>query len=353
MTIVREEFGVHKGQKVDIYSIENSNGLKARVITYGARLVEMHTPGRDGTFADVVLGFDTLEAYEATDTFFGATCGHYGNRIKDGTFELDGATVRLSRNEGENHLHGGVAGFDKVVWAAYADERENSVTFTHVVADGCEGYPGNLVVKAKYTLLDDDRLLIEMSGFTDRPTILNMVHHSYWNVAGHANGPVTDQVLTVDADFYTPVDEDLLATGEVRSVAGTPFDFRSEKVIGADIDNIPSVGVGHLVGGGYDHNWVVRDFGPGLRSVATLRDPASGRGFTLRSTEPGVQIYTGGYLTERVIGKGNRPYQTYSGLTFETQKFPGSPNFAHFPSSRLNPGEVYSHLMEFQFFADR
>ncbi|MDO9418055.1 aldose epimerase family protein [Pararhizobium sp.] len=351
MTIQQDTFGISNGSEVDAYTLTNKNGLKARLITFGARLIGMHVPDRNGVFADIVLGFDDLASYETTDTYFGATCGHYGNRIKDATFELDGETVRLTQNEGTTHIHGGVAGFDKYVWNAYPNEAENSVTFTHVSPDGHEGYPGNLLLKSKYTLLDDDRLLIEMSGVTDKTTILNMVHHSYWNVAGDDSGPVTEHLLRVEADFYTPVDENLIASGEVLSVAKTPFDFRSDKAIGADIADIPNIGIGHLSGGGYDHNWVLRDFGPGLRAVATLRDPVSGRGFSLRSSEPGVQIYTGGYITESVIGKGGKPYQTYSGLTFETQKFPGSPNFAHFPSARLDAGEVYSHVMEFQFFA--
>jgi aldose 1-epimerase len=350
MSIQQEKFGTFDGKQVDAFVLTNSNGLKAKLITFGARLVELHAPDRAGTFADIVLGFDRLDDYETTDTYFGATCGAYGNRIENAAFDLDGRTITLSQNEGSTHIHGGLRGFDKFVWAAFADERENSVTFTHVSPDSHEGYPGNLMLSAKYTLHDDDRLTIEMTGISDRTTILNMVHHSYWNVAGHDSGAITRHLLTVDADFYTPVDENLLASGEIRHVAGTPFDFREPKQLGADIDSIPNIGIGHLSGGGYDHNWVLRGDGPGLRLVARLVDPASGRGFTLRTTEPGVQIYTGGYINSSVIGKGGRAYQTYSGLTFETQKFPGSPTFSHFPSARLTPDEIYRHVMEFQFF---
>lgn len=185
---------------------------------------------------------------------------------------------------------------------------------------------------------------------TTATTVLNMVHHSYWNLAGHDSGGIQNQNLEISADFYTPVGEGLLATGEILSVAGTPFDFRQAKPIGADLLAVPNSGVGDLSGGGYDHNWVLNGFGPGLRPVASLRDPTSGRGLSLRSTEPGVHIYTGGYISDRIVGKGAKPYEPYSGLTFETQKFPDSPNVSHFPTTRLQPSEVYNHVMEFSLF---
>ncbi|WP_336331444.1 aldose epimerase family protein [Pseudomonas putida] len=352
MTIKQSYFGTHGGKQVNEFTLENAHGLKARVMNYGATLISMTAPGRDGTLADVVLGFDSLEQYVASDTFFGATCGRYGNRIKNGQFLLAGEQVQVTTNEAPNHLHGGDKGFDKEVWDAWVNEAQNSVTFTLASNDGAEGFPGNLVLTSTYTLTDDDRLIMTLTGTTDKTTILNMVNHSYWNMAGHAGGDLRNQLLQVESDFYTPVDEQLLATGEIHSVKGTPFDFRAEKPLGRDRDEIVNAGFGRLTedGGGYDHNWIVRGFGTGLRPVATLRDPESGRAMRLSSTEPGVQIYAGGYLNPKVIGKGNQPYEKYGGTTFETQKPPCSPNFSHFPSAVLSPGEQYLHVIEVEFF---
>ncbi len=353
MRIDQAPFGSHQGAPIVAYTLSNHQGLRARIITFGARLIQMVVPDRAGAMADIVLGFDDLASYVATDTYFGATCGRYGNRIAQGRFELDGETVVVTPNEPPNHLHGGLIGFDKKVWAAKPDEDENSVTFTSDSQHGEEGFPGHVALTSKYVLTDDNRLQISMTGTTDRTTVLNMVHHSYWNVAGHASGDVRDHLLTVEGDFYTPVDAELLATGETLAVVGTPFDFRREKPIGQNIDAMSNAGFGRLTepGGGYDHNWVLRGARPGLRPVATLRDPASGRGLSIAATKPGVQVYTGGYLSSAVIGKDGHPYCKYAGLTFETQHFPGSPNFPHFPSCRLEPGEVYDHRMDIQFFA--
>ena len=351
--IRRSAFGRHGDKPVEALTLATAGGLEATLITFGARLTRMIVPDRHGNAADVVLGFDDLASYQATDTYFGATCGRYGNRIAQGRFDLGGQTFEVSRNEPPNHLHGGAAGFDKQVWDAWPDEQRNSVTFTLVSPAGSEGYPGQLLLSSTYELTEEGRLLVTMRGVSDATTVLNMVHHSYWNAAGHASGDLSRQMLTVEGDFYTPVDDELLATGEILVIAGTPFDFRAAKPIGRDIGAIANAGFGRLSkgGGGYDHNWVLRGFGPGLRPVATLADPDSGRGLVLRSTEPGVQIYTGGYLSPAVVGKGGHPYCKYAGLTFETQKFPGSPNFAQFPSTRLEAGEAYEHRMEFQFFA--
>jgi aldose 1-epimerase len=334
-------YGFYQGTTVFAHELRNAHGLRARLIDYGARLTEMHVPGRNGQMADIVLGFDELESYVKSETYFGATVGRYGNRIKAGRFRLDGKWVALSRNEGQNHLHGGFSGFDKKLWHAAPDESGSSIVFSAQSENGEEGYPGKQQISATYTLTDDNRLLIDMTAVADQATIVNMVNHSYWNVAGHQSGSVFEQFLDVAADFYTPVDEASLATGEIRAVAGTVFDFRVAKKLGRDIAALPL---------GYDHNFVLRRPGPGLQEVATLWDLPSGRGFVLRSTEPGVQIYTGGHLTPSVIGKGGTPYPAYSGVTFETQKFPGSPNFPHFPSAEISAGQVYRHFMEFQFF---
>lgn len=345
-------FGHLDGEVVRGFVLRNRNGLSAKLITYGARLTELHAPGRDGEMADIVLGFDDVASYVATDTYFGATCGRYGNRIRDGRFSLDGEAFQLSLNEGANHLHGGIAGFDRKNWDATVDEATNTVTFTAVSPHGEEGYPGTVNLSASYRLTDDDRLEIAIRGMTDRPTILNAVHHTYWNLAGHGSGDVRDQVLVLNSDFYTPIDAELLTTGEVLAVAGTPFDFSTPKAIGTDIDALADVGTGHLVGGGYDHNWCLKGDGEALRLCARVVDPASGRGLELHTTEPGVQFYTGGYLNETVIGKSSTPYCRFAGYTFETQKFPDTPNFAHFPSTIVAPGEVYDHRMSVRLFVE-
>jgi aldose 1-epimerase len=308
----------------------------ARLTNFGARLIAMMVPDRNGALADVVLGFDDLAAYAASDRYFGATCGRYGNRIKRGRFALGGRALEVSQNDGPNHLHGGFKGFDRQVWDAEIDQAENFVTFSLISEDGDEGFPGRLVARSKYCLTDDDRLTITMTASTEQETVVNLVHHSYWNLAGHDSGDVLDQVLQVNAGFYTPVDDELMPTGEILAVAGTAFDFREEMAIGRD-------------GGRYDHNWIIGDFGPGLRPVAALHDPKSGRAMEVRSSEPGVQIYTAGYIDPPVTGKGGQLYRRYSGITFETQKFPDSPNFVHFPDARLQPGALYEHLMEIRF----
>jgi aldose 1-epimerase len=334
--VVEQPFGVYEGKAVSAYRLSNANGLVARLTNFGARLIAMMVPDRDGISADVVLGFDDLAAYAESNSYFGATCGRYGNRIKRGRLVLGGRPIDVSRNDGPNHLHGGFKGFDRQIWDGEIDQAENSISFSLVSEDGDEGFPGRLVARSKYCLTDDDRLIITMTASSDQETVVNLVHHSYWNLAGHDSGDVLDQLLQVNAEFYTPVDDELIPTGEILAVAGTAFDFREEKAIGRE-------------GGRYDNNWVISDFGPGLRPVAALHDPKSGRTMELRSSEPGVQIYTAGYIDPPVVGKGGQLYRRYSGVTFETQKFPDSPNFAHFPDARLQPGEVYEHCMEIRF----
>ena len=345
-----EDYGTLDGQPVQAVTLE-SGPLRARLITYGARLTELWVPGRDGAPADIVLGHDTLEDYRATKTFFGATAGRYANRIREGRFRLQGQDHQLDRNEGANHLHGGAQGFDRKVWRL-ADHSATWATLTATSPDGEMGFPGACDLNVTYELTDDS-LRVTMAATTDRPTIMNMVHHSYFNLAGHASGDVLSHELRLDAPFYTPVDGELLTTGEVLSVHGTPFDFTTAKPIGRDLDAL--AGVGGAVfgeGGGYDHNWCLAGAGEDLRLCAEVRDPASGRRMTLRTTEPGVQVYTGGYLEESVIGKGGVPYAKFGGFTLETQKFPGTPSHAHFPTCTLLPGEAYRHEMVFGFSSD-
>lgn len=339
MQIAKEPFGVHEGAAVHGYTLRNENGCVARLIDLGARLVGMHVPDRAGRSADIVLGFDDVDSYAATDLYLGATCGRYANRIRKGRLVLGGTAVEVTRNENGNHLHGGRRGFDKAIWSAYADAARNAVTFTHFSPDGDEGFPGGFLVKAEYRLTHDNELHITMAGLCDAPTVVNLANHAYWNCAGHGSGDIRGQLLQVEADFYTPVDGERLATGEIAAVEGTLFDFRAERPIGRAFE------------AGYDHNWVVRGAAPELRPVATMRDPASGRGFALSASEPGVQIYTGGALTSAMAGKGGVAYRAFAGLALETQKFPDSPGFGHFPSARLDPGQVYRHRMVYRFFA--
>jgi aldose 1-epimerase len=346
-----EVFGHIGATAVHAVTIENRNGLYARLITFGARLTELWVPDRMGKPGDVVLGFDTLNDYLATDHYFGATCGRYGNRIANGQFRLGSREFQLDQNEGRNHLHGGKAGFDCKVWTI-AELAPARVVFVAVSHDGEMGYPGTCQLRSTYELTDDNRLLITMEAVSDADTLMNMVHHSYFNLAGHGSGDVCGHIMQLNSPFYTPVDHELLATGEVLAVAGTPFDFRTPKSVGQDIDALPVVAVGDLVGGGYDHNWCLGDAGVAMRDVVDLSDPVSGRRMRLRSTEPGVQIYTGGYLTDRVMAKRGSRMCRFAGLTFETQKFPGAPNHPHFPAATLRADEPYCHVMEFAFTTD-
>ncbi len=347
-----EEFGRIGDEPVQAVTLTNARGLRARLITYGARLTELHVPDREGRLDDIVLGFDTLDEYLATTTYFGATCGRYANRIARGRFALDGQEFQLDANEGANHLHGGREGLDRKNWAL--DEAgDRRAVFRATSDDGEMGYPGRLEVTTTYELADDDRLLITMMATTNKATPVNVVHHSYFNLAGQGSGDVLTQEMRLAAPFYTPVDGELLATGEILSVAGIPFDFMAAKPVGRDLAALGSVGAGVFeAGGGYDHNWVLGGAGEALRECAEVRDPASGRRMTLWTDQPGVQVYTGGYLDDSIMGKGGKRLCQFAGLTLETQKFPGSPNHAHFPGSILRPGETYLHRMIFAFHAD-
>jgi aldose 1-epimerase len=350
--ISTSDFGVINGTPVHAYTVTTDGGIRARLIDFGARLVALHVPDRTGAMADVVLGFDDLAAYDATDTYFGATCGRYGNRIARGRFDLRGRDVQVDCNEGLNHLHGGSEGFDRKVWTAVFDPGGTTIRFETTSADGEMGFPGELAISSTYEF-DGSQVRVTMECRTDAPTIVNMVHHSYFNLAGHASGDVLGHEVTLAGDFYTPVDDELLATGEILAVAGTPFDFRHGETIGLRISELPSIGGGVFEeGGGYDHNWIMRGFTGDLVDVTTIHEPVSGRVMRLRSTEPGVQFYTGGYLSSKVIGKGGVPYVKYGGFTLETQKFPGSPNYSHFPTTDLPAGEAYRHLMVFDFSTD-
>lgn len=350
--IERTSFGQVAGRPASAFTVTGDGAVSLRLTDYGARLTELHVPGSDGTTADVVLGFDDVESYVESPAYFGATVGRYGNRIRRGRFTLAGVEYFVDRNEKDNHLHGGRHGWDSRIWDVDPyDPGGTSVTFRTTSADGEMGFPGACAVSSTYTL-EDGALRIVMEAVPDALTVINMVHHSYFNLAGHASGDVLGQHMRLAADHYVPVDDELLASGEILRVEGTPFDFRELHPINEHLDLLPAVGSAIFEeGGGWDHNWCLRDAGDvGLREAAEIVDPASGRRLVLHTSDPGVQMYTGGYLDESIVGKGAQPYCRYAGFTLETQKFPDSPRFAHYPSATVRAGETYRNEMLLEFY---
>jgi aldose 1-epimerase len=339
------------GIAVEAVTLRASNGISASIISYGATLQTLFLPDRAGNLADVVLGYDNLADYVAKPQFFGSTVGRYANRIAGARFTLDGKTYSLAANNGPNALHGGTKGFDKVVWTI-TDVKSGpvaSVTLTYTSRDGEEGYPGTLTSSITYSLDDNRTLTTSYEATTDQPTIVNLTNHSLFNLAGvPADRSVLDHRLTVNADSYTPVDATLIPTGELRNVAGTPFDFRSSAVIGARIRDAsdPQIAIGR----GYDHNFVLRGGVTATPKLAArVEDPVSGRVLELYTTEPGVQVYTGNFLDGTTAGKARVVYRQGDGLALEPQKFPDSPNHAAFPSGRLDPGQTYRQTSYFRF----
>jgi aldose 1-epimerase len=351
MSVERSAWDSVGGRPVHRFVLTSDRGASLTVSDFGATLVSMVMPAPSGELADVVLGFDRAADYLATPTYFGATVGRFGNRIRRGKFVLDGQPHQVTCNEGPNSLHGGINGYDKRIWAAEVLEAENAVRFSLVSPDGDEGFPGELRMTSTYSL-QGRTVRIAMEATASRLTLCNLVHHSYFNLAGHGSGTVLDQHLQIHADFYTPVDDELIISGEVLKVAGTAFDYRAMRALGDRIDEVPNGGFGRLEGagvGGYDHNWCLKGEPDALRPVLKACDPVSGRGFTLHANQPGVHFYTGGYLGPDIIGKGGIPYCKFAGFTLETQKFPDGPNLSHVPQSRLYPDENYRHIMEFHF----
>ena len=345
--ITKADFGKTKdGKAVEIYTLTNSRGSEARIITYGGTVVSLKVPDKQGKFGDVVLGFDSIADYEKHTAFFGALIGRYGNRIAKGKFTLDGRGYSLATNNGENHLHGGVKGFDKVVWTAKPSTDQNgaNLELTYQSVDGEEGYPGNLNVKVVYTLTEDNKLKIVYSATTDKATVVNLTHHSYFNLAGA--GDILDHRLTLNADRFTPTDSGSIPTGVLANVKGTPFDFTNETAIGARIgQENEQLKFGH----GYDHNWVLNRKGKGVELAARVYDPTSGRVMEVLTTEPGIQFYSGNFLDASVPGKGGKSYPLRSGFCLETQHFPDSPNRSNFPSTVLRPGQTYSQTTIYAF----
>ena len=353
-SITHAPFGtLASGRAVELYTLRNRHGMEARIATYGGIVVSLSAPDREGRFADVVLGFDTLGEYEKDSPYFGALIGRYGNRIAHGQFKLDSHTYTLATNDGPNSLHGGKVGFDKVVWTvahASVSKQGPELALTYLSHDGEEGYPGNLAVTAVYTLTEDNALRIDYSATTDQDTVVNLTHHSYFNLRGQ--GDVLGYVVQIHADRFTPVDSTLIPTGELRSVQGTPFDFRSPKSIG---DRITDPDEQLKFAKGYDHNWVLNP-PPGGKSVppsvqvnATVWDQESGRVMQVSSSEPGLQFYTGNFLNGSLKGKGGRTYEFRSGFCMEPQHFPDSPNHPSFPSTVLKPGQTYRSTLIYRF----
>lgn len=336
-----------EGKPITLYTLTNAKGMQAKVMTFGATLVSLTAPDKKGEMADVVLGFDSSDNYVKGVPFYGATIGRYGNRIANGKFAIDGTSYQLTLNDGPNSLHGG-KGFDKRLWTVEktSEGASPSITLSYVSADGEEGYPGTLTVHVTYTLKSDNALDIQYEATTDKPTVVNLTNHSYFNLTGNPENTILDHDLTIKADRYTPVNETLIPTGELAPVKGTPFDFRKATAIGARIgDDNEQLKRGR----GYDHNWVLNGYKPGhLRAVATLSDPTSGRVMTVYTTEPGVQFYSGNFMDGQPAGTGT-VYKHRTGLCLETQHFPDSPNEASFPSTRLLPGQTYKTETIYKF----
>jgi aldose 1-epimerase len=345
--IPQAPFGTTKdGQAVDVYTLKNANGVEARIINYGGIVLSLKVPDKNGQMGDVVLGYDTLAEYEKETPYFGCLVGRYGNRIAKGKFTLNSETYTLAVNNGPNALHGGLKGFDKVVWDAkpLSSPKGPALELSYVSKDGEEGYPGTLTVKAVYTLTDENALQLDYTATTDKDTVVNLTQHSYFNLAG--KGDILGHVVYLNADKFTPVDSTLIPTGELRPVEGTPFDFRTPTAIGERVNaNDEQI----KFGGGYDHNWVINKPMGKLDLQARVTEPTTGRVLEVISTEPGLQFYCGNFLNGKLTGKGGWVYQHRNGFCMEPQHFPDSPNQPGFPSVVLKPGQVYQNTIIYKF----
>jgi len=336
------------GTEIEAFTLANAHGIELRAITYGGIITSLRAPDRDGQLGDIVLGFDGIDGYLKDPPYFGAIIGRYGNRIAKGRFTLDGTTYELAKNNGGNHLHGGLKGFDKIVWdaAPFANERGVGIIFRHTSADGDEGYPGALTVEVTYTLTDQDELFVDYLATADKATPVSLTQHSYFNLAGDGSSDVLGHVLQLGAGRYTPVDAGLVPTGEIATVEGTPFDFRTPTAIGARINDDD---VQLKRGRGYDHNFVLDREGGGLLHAARVVEPTTGRTLDISTTEPGIQFYSGNFLDGTITGKGGHVYNHRGGFCLETQHYPDSPNQPSFPSTILRPGETYRSQTVFRF----
>ena len=337
------------GERAGLYRISNDAGMEVAVTNYGATVVAICIPDRDGASADVVLGFDSLSEYEAHREYYGAAVGRFANRIAGGSFVLNAKTYNLNCNEGANHLHGGIRGFDKAIWHCESDNTHGnaSIKLTYVSPSGEEGYPGNLVVDVIYSLTDANEFSIAYTATTDEPTVVNLSHHSYFNLAGEGSGNVLNHELMIDADYFTPVDRKLIPTGELKSVSGSALDFTRTTRIGERIDNEEEQLV---LCGGYDHNYVLKGKPGELKLAARVFEPNSGRTMELHTTAPGLQFYSGNMMGECARGKDGHEYRPRGGFCLEPQHFPNSPNQPNFPSTVLNPGDEYRQKSIFKFY---
>lgn len=334
--ITKKSWGEVDGKEVYLFTLENKNGTIVTISNYGGTVTSFVTKDKNGNPSSIIIGFDSLQPYLQQPPYFGALIGRYANRIGDAKFNLNGITYKLAANNGKNSLHGGLKGFDKVIWnATIPDKNIPALTLQNVSKDGEEGYPGNLHVSVQYSLSDNDELRIEYNAETDKATPVNLTNHSYFNLSGSAANTILDEKLMIDADHYTPVDTSLIPTGEIKPVKGTPFDFTSPKKIGKDID---------LVKGGYDHNWVLNIKDTSMQKVAALSDSISGRTLEIFTTQPGLQFYTGNFLDGKFINRDGKPLLIHTALCLETQHFPDSPNKPNFPSTILKPGEKYHEV---------
>ena len=340
MSISTESFGTVDNKDVELFTLKNTSGFTVKITNYGGIVTSILAPDKNGKFDNVVLGYEHLEGYLKDTPYFGAIVGRYANRIAKGKFTLDGKEYTLAVNNGPNHLHGGLIGFDKVVWDAetFSSDKEAGVKLNYLSKDGEECYPGNLHVTIEYTITQNNELRIEYSATTDQPTPINLSHHSYFNLSGNSGKSILEHVLQIDADKYTVVDETLIPTGELRPVDG-PMDFRKPLPVGSRIDSIA---------GGYDHNYVLNNKGSFAR-VAELFDPSSGRAMEVFTDEPGMQFYSGNFLDGSITGIGGITYKKHFGLCLETQHFPDSPNHPEFPNTILKPGEEYKQKTTYRF----
>ena len=353
-TITKADFGkTPDGIAVDIYTLRNAKGAEARILTYGGIVQSLCMPDKNGHFDDVVLGFDDLEGYVSeryvkSCPYFGALIGRFGNRIGGARFTLEGKTYTLAANNGPNSLHGGLKGFDKVVWTARPMEAPEgpALHLTYLSRDGEEGFPGNLTVTAIYTLTDNNELKLQFTAVTDKPTVVNLTHHSYFNLAGQGNGDILNELIYINADKTTTVGAGLIPTGEMADVTGTPFDFRKPTAIGARINDPDKV---LQYGPGYDHNWVINKPPGQFGLMARVMNPGSGRVMEVWCDQPGVQFYAGNFLDGTIIGKGGKVYPRRSAFCLEPQGFPDSPNHSNFPSTELKPGQTYQNTIIYKF----
>ena len=345
----KEFFGkTTDGDNVDQYTLKNSNGMEVSIISYGGIITSWKAKDREGNYRDIVLGFDNLSDYETSSPYFGALIGRYGNRIREGKFSLDGVEYNLAVNNGENHLHGGLKGFDKVIWDVEEEvnDKSASLILRYTSPDMEEGYPGNLDVKVTYTLTFDDELRVRYEAETDKKTVVNLTQHSYFNLSAGLNRDILSHEITIDADSYLPVNQTLIPTGELTGVGGTPFDFRASKRVGDDINEED---IQLTFGNGYDHCWVLNKQDEGIRIVASAYDPISGRLLEVSSDQPGIQFYSGNFLDGTLESKDGGNYEFRSGFCLETQHYPNSPNQEGFHSVILNPGEKYDTNTIFRF----